>query len=58
MQPGEILVARLPAGRDYRLVQTEGAGVMLLARSPFRDDHRLRDARRQLARRLGGGEQE
>ena len=52
--PGEVLLARLPKNRLYRLLPIKGGGTALLCRTPIKDDHRLRDARRQLTRRLEG----
>ena len=53
----EHLIAKLPAGRSYRIEPIEGGGAVLLAGVPTRDDGRaVKEIRRQITRRMGGSD--
>ena len=57
LPPGAHVVARLPAGRTFRLEPVEGGGAVLLVEAPTRDDGRAaKEIRRQITRRMGGSD--
>ena len=55
--PGAHVVARLPAGRAFRIEPTQDGAAVLLIEAPTRDDGRaIKEVRRQVGRKLGGGD--